>query len=145
MTTPFQQGLGSWTQYRSMFDLSESDEVDLHFGPRDRSVSYDQVMRDLICLVEDKLRDAQQRGRPYVMFIHGSSTSRRGRRTARSQVRGFMRSKAATPLIERKHCIQHYTVFVASCVRCPTRRQRLSSSATQQIPARAPINSRGLI
>ena len=37
-----------------MFDLSESDEVDLHFGPRDRSVSYDQVMRDLICLVEDK-------------------------------------------------------------------------------------------
>src|SRR5437879_3307261 len=39
MTTPFQQGLGSWTQYRSMFDLSESDEVDLHFGPRDRSVS----------------------------------------------------------------------------------------------------------
>ena len=113
MTTPFQRGLGSWTQYRSMFDLAVSDEVDLHFGPRDRSVSYDQVMRDLISLIEDKVRDAQQRGRSYVMFIHGSSTSRRGRRTARSQVRGFMRSKAATPLIERKHCIQHYTVFVA--------------------------------
>ena len=113
MTTPFQRGLGSWTQYRSMFDLAVSDEVDLHFGPRDRSVSYDQVMRDLISLIEDKVRDAQQRGRPYVMFIHGSSTSRRGRRTARSQVRGFMRSKAATPLIERKYCIQHNTVFIA--------------------------------
>jgi len=24
-----------------------------------------------------------------------------------------MRSKAATPLIERKHCIQHNTVFLA--------------------------------
>jgi hypothetical protein len=24
-----------------------------------------------------------------------------------------MRSKAATPLIERKHCIEHETVFVA--------------------------------
>ena len=55
MTTPFQRGLGSWTQYRSMFDLAVSDEVDLHFGPRDRSVSYDQVMRDLISLIEDKV------------------------------------------------------------------------------------------
>jgi hypothetical protein len=47
------------------------------------------------------------------MFIHGWHTSRVGRTTARSVVRGFMRSKGATSLIERKHCIQHQTVFVA--------------------------------
>ena len=33
--------------------------------------------------------------------------------TARSQVRSFMRSKDATPLIDRRGCIQHETVFVA--------------------------------
>ena len=49
----------------------------------------------------------------YVMFVHGWSKSRHGQTTARSQVREFMRSKAATPLIEGKHCIQHETVFFA--------------------------------
>jgi hypothetical protein len=36
-----------------------------------------------------------------------------GKTTARSQVRRFIRSKAATPFIERARCIQHETVFVA--------------------------------
>lgn len=64
-------------------------------------------------IVESRLKQAQQNGKPYIMFNHGSSTSQNGTMTARSVVRGFMRSTAATPLIEKTHCIQHATVFVA--------------------------------
>jgi hypothetical protein len=109
----FHKGSGDWTQYRSRFNLSKSDEIDLHFGKRDKSVPYYEAMAELTNLIEGGLRDAQRKGRPYVLFVHGSSTSRPGKTTARSQVRSFMRSKAATSLIERKHCIQHETVFVA--------------------------------
>jgi hypothetical protein len=114
MAAPFQRGSGNWTQYRSMLNLSKFDEIDLHFGRRDAaSMSYSEAMDGITSVVETGLHDARQRGRPYVMFIHGSSTSRQGQTTARSQVRKFMRSKAATPLIERSRCIQHETVFVA--------------------------------
>jgi hypothetical protein len=109
----FQRGSGDWTQYRSEFGLSKCDEIDLHFGRRDRSISFGEAMAQVTGIIEGALNEAQQRGRPYVMLIHGSSTSRRGKTTARSQVRGFMRSKAATSLVERKHCLQHETVFVA--------------------------------
>jgi hypothetical protein len=109
----FQKGSGDWTQYRSTFGLSKRDEVDLHFGRRDRVVSYEEAMAELINIIEGGLKEAQQNGRSYVMFVHGKSTSRKGKTTARSQVRSFMRSNAATSLIERKHCIQHETVFVA--------------------------------
>jgi DNA-nicking Smr family endonuclease len=107
------EGSGDWTLYRSKFNLSKRGEVDLHFGERDRSISYDEAMSELSSFIEGHLGEAQRKGRPYVMFIHGSSTSRPGKMTARSQVRNFMRSKAATPFIERKHCVQHGTVFLA--------------------------------
>jgi hypothetical protein len=114
MTTKFQTGRGPWEQYRSQLSLSKSDEVDLHFGKRDpSSMSYAKAMAGVTDLVMASLEEARRMGRPYVMFIHGSSTSRRGKTTARSQVRNFMRSKAATPLINRSGCIQHATVFVA--------------------------------
>jgi hypothetical protein len=60
------------------------------------------------------LQDAQQQGVRYVLFVHGSSTSRPGKTTARSVVRQLMRSKDATPYIRRKECIQHETAFLAS-------------------------------
>ena len=110
----FQLGSGNWTQYRSMFNLTKTDEIDLHFGKRNASeLSYEDAMAKLTSLVENSLREACLKGRSYVMFIHGLSTSRPGNTTARSQVRSFMRSKAATPLIERRRCIQHETVFLA--------------------------------
>jgi hypothetical protein len=110
----FQRGSGDWKQYRLTFGLSKCDEIDLHFGKRDRSVlSYGEAMTALTGIIEGGLNEAQRKRRSYVMFIHGKSTSRRGKTTARSQVRNFMRSKAATSLIERKDCIQHETVFVA--------------------------------
>lgn len=110
----FQSGSGGWERYRSQFGLSKSDEVNLHFGKRDpRLMSFKEAMAGVTDLVVVSLEEARRKGRPYVMFIHGSSTSRRGKITARSQVRGFMRSSAATPLIDRRGCIQHETVFVA--------------------------------
>lgn len=110
----FQRGYGDWRQYRSQFGLTELDEIDLHFGERDRSrFSYAEVMAEVVNLVVAKLKEARLNGRSHVMIIHGSSTSRRGKTTARSKVRGFMRSKHATPLIDRKGCIQHNAVFVA--------------------------------
>jgi hypothetical protein len=113
-TVRFQRGYGAWRQYRSQFGLTEFDEIDLHFGKRDRSrLSFAEAMAEVVDIVIAKLKEAQLSGRPHVMIIHGRSTSRRGKTTARSQVRNFMRSKDATPLIDRKGCIQHDTVFVA--------------------------------
>jgi hypothetical protein len=114
MATKFKVGHGLWTQYRSQFGLSESDEINFHFGKRDPSAkSFAQAMAEVTALVVASLEEAQRRRRPYVMFIHGSSTSRRGKTTARSQIRNFMRSKHAPPLIDRNGCIQHNTVFIA--------------------------------
>jgi hypothetical protein len=105
---------GNWVDYRQRLGLSEADEIDLHFGRRDRNeASYDDVMGDVATRVEGALRKAQQEGRAHVMFIHGRSTSRPGQTTARSIVRGFMRSKEATPFIVKTECIQHPTVFIA--------------------------------
>jgi hypothetical protein len=113
MTTMFQSGSGDWTRYRSQLNLSKCDEVDLHFGRRDRGLSYWEAMAGVTDVVDASLHEARRKGRPYIMFIHGWSTSGIGKTTARSQVRSFMRSKAATPLIDRSGCIQHESVFVA--------------------------------
>ena len=83
---------GNWVSYRERFGLSEADEIDLHFGRRDPSVSYYDVRADVEQLVRDSLRRAQENGRQFVMFVHGWSTSRPGQTTARSVVRRFMRS-----------------------------------------------------
>jgi hypothetical protein len=105
---------GNWTGYRAKLGLLQEDEIDLHRGRRDpRHCTYDDVMSDVQETVLAALRQASERDREYVMFIHGHSTSRPGAMTARSVVRGFMRSKAATPFISRAGCIQHPTVFVA--------------------------------
>src|SRR5262249_1097766 len=107
------QGQGDWKVYRQSLGLAPSDEVDLHFGRRDRDTIYDNVMAEVECIVKDALVRAEQADRPYVMFVHGHSTSRPRRTTAPSVVRGFMRSPEATPLIIRSGCIQHHTVYIA--------------------------------
>ena len=114
MATKFRVGRGPWRQYRSRFSLSESDEINLHFGKRDpSSMSFKEAMAGVTEIVMAALEEARRTGRSYVMLIHGSSTSRRGKTTARSQVRNFMRSKDATPLIDRSGCIQYHDVFIA--------------------------------
>jgi hypothetical protein len=110
MSKTFQKGWGDWKRYRR----PDCREVDLHFGERDRRAkTYKQAMAEITELVERTLREAQRDGQAYIMFRHGRSTSRRGKVTARSQVRGFMRSPKATPLIQRDQCIQHETIFLA--------------------------------
>jgi hypothetical protein len=60
------------------------------------------------------LKNAYTSGVTWVLFRHGSSTSMGWKRpTARSEVRGLMRSKDATPYIIRAQCIQHPSVFLA--------------------------------
>ena len=74
----FQRGWGDWKQYRSMFGLSKCDEIDLHFGKRDRSTSYDEVMAEVTDRVQSSLAEAQRKGatipdvRPWLVYVpHG--------------------------------------------------------------------------
>ena len=75
---------------------------------------YYEIMQDNAKATIDAWRRAQADGASYVLFKHGSSTSRRGKTTTRSVVRGIMRSPDATPYIIRSKCIQHYSVFLAA-------------------------------
>lgn len=108
----FKKGSGDWTQYRK---LQPSIEIDFHYSEYgQREVSYWEAMDRAWNEALGALKRAYQEGMPYVIFTHGSSTSRLGKTTARSQVRTLMRSKDATPYIIRSECIQHETVFVAA-------------------------------
>src|SRR5437016_1581990 len=100
--TMFQQESGNWIEFRSRFNITSDREIDLHFGRRDPfEKSYVDVMSEVAERVREALIEAQRHGDEYVMFRHGWSTSRPGEMTARSVVRGFMRSKEATPFIVR--------------------------------------------
>jgi hypothetical protein len=112
MKTMFKNESGDWKDCRAKFNLSPEDELDLHFGRRDKSIPYEDVMAKIVSIIEELLRKAQKNGRQNVLILHGSSTSGSGKVTARSQVRSFMRSKQATPLILRRHCEQRDTVFL---------------------------------
>lgn len=108
-----------WKEYRTIFNIQR--EVDMHFNDHyydeDSSReydSYDSKMARVYDITMDALKKAQQDNLEYIMFTHGWSTSRRGKTTARSVVRGIMRSKESTPYIIKSKCIQHNSVFVAA-------------------------------
>ena len=105
----FKAGKGPWVQYRALNPV----EIDYHFERRDRDTPYESAMAEVHERLADAVRQAQKDGRDWLLITHGSSTSRPGKTTARSVVRNFMRSPAATPYIVRHECIQHDTVFVA--------------------------------
>ena len=106
---------GQWssTALRTEFGFTRDDELDLHFGRRDPWTAYDDVMADVKTLLQKTLIERQKRRRPYLLITHGWSTLRPGKTTARSVVRQFMRSKEATPLIERSGCVRHPSFFLA--------------------------------
>ena len=107
----FTTGNGDWVRYRK---LGPHKEIDLHYnelGRRDGS--YDEAMDHIREVTLRAVKEAHEEGTPYVIFTHGKSTSRPGKTTARSVVRGLMRSNELTPYIIRKECIQHESVFVA--------------------------------
>lgn len=101
----------NWVEFRKLPDLVE---FPMHWEKELCTDSYDENMAGVLVFVHNRLKDAQQQGKKYVMFCHGHSTSRIGKTTTRSQVRKFMNSKEATPLIVRKESFQHYSVFVAA-------------------------------
>ena len=108
----FKRESKNWVVYR---DLANLLEVDFHNGDSIGSIgSYHENMDAVYIRSLNALINAQKNGKEYVLFTHGSSTSRIGATTSRSQVRKLMRSKDATPYIIRKNSIQHPTVFVAA-------------------------------
>jgi hypothetical protein len=112
MTFKFKKEHGNWTEYRARFNLSSEQEIDFHDGPL-RNLSHWEAMFENERIVLERLREAQDIGHPHLLFRHGWSTSGPGRTTARSVVRGIMRSKKATPFIVRAGCIEHDAVFLA--------------------------------
>ena len=107
----FKRENGDWLKYRELPGLCE---VDFHWADGQRKKPYWEVMEDVRGVVLNSLAKAQEEGKQYVLFTHGLSTSGPGKTTARSQIRVLMRSKDATPYIDRKKCIQHESVFVAA-------------------------------
>jgi hypothetical protein len=71
MSKMFQRGVGIWVQYRPMFNLSETDEINLHFGEGSRP--HYESMAEVFSIVERGLKEAQRKGRHYLMFNHGWS------------------------------------------------------------------------
>jgi hypothetical protein len=100
----------NWTEFRQLPGVRE---VDLHFAGMPATGNYWENMAEVKEITLRSLQRAQAEGVQFVLFMHGHSTSRMGKQTARSVVRGLMRSKEATPYIIRSECIQHDSVFVA--------------------------------
>lgn len=108
----------NWMEYRKFPDLVECDFHWSELGIPTKN--YHENMADVREYALIALKNAYQQEKRYVLFTHGGSTSHRGKTTARSQIRGLMRSKDATPYIRRRECIQHPTVFVAAIRPFPT-------------------------
>ena len=104
----------NWVEYRGLPSLRE---IDFHPVDGDDEFAflayYEKVERWKLRTLE-ALQQAQSEGIQWVLFRHGHSTSHPGKQTARSVVRGVMRSKDATPFIVRRECIQQSSVFLAA-------------------------------
>ena len=87
--------------------------VDYHDGT-DHGMAYWEHLIDFHNRTMKALKKAQKEGMEYVLFTHGSSTSRQGFQTARSEVRKIMRGKKGTPYIIRKNCIDYGSSFLAA-------------------------------
>jgi hypothetical protein len=113
MGVRFRVERGPWTRYRQL--PGPVKEVDFHWSDiRGEWRPYDEKMAEVYETALEELLRAHKDGLRYLIFTHGSSTSRIGKTTARSVIRGLMRSATATPYILRAACIQHETVFVAA-------------------------------
>lgn len=111
MSYKFKIGLNNWIKYR---ELPNIVEVDFHPNEGEKWLPYWERMEEARNRTIAALRKAQKAGKQYVLFTHGYSTSHRGKTTSRSQVRGVMRSKEATPFIIRGACVQQDSVFLAA-------------------------------
>ena len=99
---------GNWTDFRSLplsieIDFHNSDCRVQYHAPREASFS--ECMEQVQQRALESVRKAYERGLQYVIFTHGHSTSRRGRQSSRSKIRATMRSRDATPYIQRSESI----------------------------------------
>jgi hypothetical protein len=104
----------NWVEYR---ELPKLLEIDFHPDDQDQEFAdlpYHEKLQQWNELTLNALHRAQMEGRQWVLFKHGHSTSHIGKKTARSVVRGVMRSKKATPFIVRRESIQQPSVFLAA-------------------------------
>jgi hypothetical protein len=107
----FKKGQGDWAQYIS----DDVAKVDFHFGRRDRYKHiYGDCMAEVHHLALQSLQKAQKNGDRWVMLMHGYSTSRPFMTTARTIVRGLMRSSESTPYIIKSQSIQFDAVFLTA-------------------------------
>lgn len=112
----FKKEAGDWTEYRKLDGLMEHDfhRSEGKQASLENWRPHTERMEDVYYESIQAVKAAQQAGKKFVLFTHGTSTSRPGKTTSRSQVRKAMRSPEATPFVIRKDCIQHYSVFVAA-------------------------------
>jgi uncharacterized protein involved in tolerance to divalent cations len=102
----------SWGYYSKNYTVPNSMLVDFHDG-KNPYIAYWEKIKDWKTRVMTALEDAQKDGKEVIYFTHGSSTSRRGRKTARSVVRTLMRSKITTCYVFKSKSTQYETFFVA--------------------------------
>jgi len=95
-------------------------EVDYHDGPN-YGMPYWELLDEFDERTMNALKKAQKEGMEYILFTHGSSTSRQGFQTARSVVRNIMRGKRGTPFIIRKKCIDYGSSFLAAIRPAPSK------------------------
>ena len=100
-----------WVSFQSAATQADAPNYH-HYGQRSDE-PYQNRMYAVYEGALEALKQAFEAGYESIIFEHGRSTSRNGKTTARSQIRSLMRSKDATPYIDRKRCIQHDSVFVA--------------------------------
>ena len=125
----FKKGTGDWTQYRG----PGVREVDFHRAQpkRERAFQGRFAFENHMAQVEeealDALKKAYEDGTEAVLFLHGWSTSRPGRTSSRSVVRGLMRSSKVTRYLNRRKSIQHNSVFRAAI------RREVGPSSTKEM------------
>ena len=115
MSYKFKKEWRNWIEYRHLDGVMEHD---FHRSQSGQNQTDWQPYAERMQAIYDEtivvLAAAQRQGKRFVLFTHGSSTSRPGTTTSRSQVRKAMQSAIATPLLIRRECIQQETVFLAA-------------------------------
>ena len=123
MSYNFNIGRGDGREWKNRTDTLV---VDYHDGP-DHGMAYWELLEDFHKRTMKALKKAQKEGIDFVLFTHGSSTSRQGFQTARSEVRKIMRGKKGTPYIIRKQCIDYGSSFLASIRPLPNMEKETAS------------------
>jgi len=110
----FKRDNQNWVVYRGLPHLREVDFHPIEGNDEFAFLGYYEKLDQWKSRTLEAIQQAQADGIEWLLFTHGHSTSGPGTQTARSTVRGVMRSKEATPFIIRRKCIQQSSVFLAA-------------------------------